>query len=155
MNGDDPWYLDTSSSISKANLFVYCDNNPISYVDVTGNWVSRAIVASVSGAIFGGIAYAIGRAVGLRGKKLAVLVAGCIAAGVAIGLWKGISILYSINRLVKPVIYFFSNPGKVYFGLKLFSIIQFEIHNPHHNKPIHFVIRVFLKGITRKWEWWW
>lgn len=132
--------------ILDTNLFAYCANNPVMNADHSGMFWGRVIVAAASAAIFGGIAYAIGRALKLSGKPLAALTAGFAAIGLVLGLWKGVGILSSINKLIKPIIYFFSNPGKVYFGLKLLSIIQFEIHAPHHNKPIHFVIRVFLSS---------
>jgi len=133
--------LDQNDLLS-TNLFAYCANNPVNNVDYNGMFWSRVIIAAASGAIFGGIAYAIGRALKISGKPLAIFV----ALGVIIGAWRGVQILTSINQLIKPVIYFFSNPGKVYFGLKLLNFIQFEIHNPHHNKPIHFVIRLFWGG---------
>ena len=154
INADDAELLGMSGEIVSNNLFAYCENNPIMYSDSSGYWIVRAVVAAASGVIFGGIAYAIGRAIGLKGKSLTALTAGFTAIGLAIGLWKGVAILNKINKLIKPVIYFFSNPGKVYFGLKLLNIIQFEIHNPHHNKPIHFVVRIFLKTGQKVWEWW-
>ena len=154
INADDAELLGMSSGVVSNNLFAYCENNPIMYSDSSGYWIVRAVVAAASGVIFGGIAYAIGRAIGLKGKSLTALTAGFTAIGLAIGLWKGVAILNKINKLIKPVIYFFSNPGKVYFGLKLLNIIQFEIHNPHHNKPIHFVVRIFLKTGQKVWEWW-
>ena len=157
INGDEPEILELAlltGEMIGSNSFAYCLNNPITYSDPTGQWVARAVIAAASGAIFGGIAYAIGKALKLSRKPLAALTAGFTAIGLALGLWKGVGVLRSINRLVKPVIYFFSNPGKVKFGLKLLSIIQFEIHAPHHNKPIHFVVRVFLKTGQKSWEWW-
>lgn len=69
-----------------------------------------------------------------------------VAAGITIGAIWGPKILYKINALIKPVIYFFSNPGKVYLGVKFLSKIQFELHNPHHGKSVHFVIRMSQGG---------
>lgn len=155
INADAPeMLLEDQGSLMQSNLYAYCANNPVMNVDNSGMLWGRAIIALASGAIFGGIAYAIGRTIGLKGKPLAALTAGFIAIGIVIGAWKGVGVLKSINKLIKPVIYFFSNPGKVKFGLKLLSIIQFEIHAPHHNKPIHFVIRLFLKTGQKVWEWW-
>lgn len=69
-----------------------------------------------------------------------------VAAGITIGAIWGPKILYKINALIKPVIYFFSNLGKVYLGVKFLSKIQFELHNPHHGKSVHFVIRMSQGG---------
>ncbi len=155
LNADDVAFLGVNGTVLEENLFGYCANNPVNYSDHSGYWAVRAIVAAASGAIFGGIAYAIGNAIGLSGKNLTAFTASFVAIGLVIGLWKGVSVLHTIQKLIKPVIYSFSNPGKVKFGLKLLSIVQFEIHNPHHNKPIHFVVRVFLKTGQKVWEWWW
>ena len=146
--------FDIGANLLAFNVFAYCANNPIVNIDSSGQWVARAIIAAASATIFGGIAYSIGSALGLKGKTLTALTAGFTAIGLALGLWKGVTILSTINKMMKPLIYFFNNPGKVYFGLKLLGIIQFEVHNPHHNKPIHFVIRIFLETGTKVWEWW-
>ena len=122
-------------------------------VDTTGYW-ARAVIAGVSGAVFGGIAYAIGRAFGMSRWRLVGFTAAFVGVGIVIGLVWGPQILYRINALIKPVIYFFSNPGKVYFGLKLLSKIQFELHNPHHGKSVHFVIRILQNGRWKQaFEW--
>ena len=121
--------------------YTYNDNG-----DPKGYWVVRAAVAAASGAIFGAIAYAIASRLNLSNKQRAIFTAAFVAAGATIGAIWGIKILTKINKLIKPVIYWFSNPGKVYFGLKLLNKVQFELHNPHHGKGIHFVIRIFTSG---------
>ena len=146
--------FDDGAGLIGYNVYAYCANNPVVNTDSSGQSVARVLIAAASAAIFGGIANAIGKALGLKKKTLTALTAGFAAIGLAIGLWKGIAVLKTINKLIKPLIYFFRNPGKVYFGLKLLNLIQFEIHNSHHNKPIHFVIRVFLKTGAKVWEWW-
>ena len=141
------------SSVIGTNLFAYCFNNPANHVDDTGYW-ARAVIAGVSGAVFGGIAYAIGHAFGISGWNLFWFTSAFVGVGVVIGLIWGPNILHTINALIKPVIYFFSNPGKVYFGIKLLSKIQFELHNPHHGKSIHFVIRMLQNGRWKQiFEW--
>ena len=103
---------------------------------------------------FGGIAYAIGRAFGINGSRLFWFTTAFFAVGITIGAIWDPKILSKINKLIKPVIYFFRNPGKVYFGIKLLSRIQFELHNPHHGKSIHFVIRILKNGRMKQiFEW--
>ncbi len=146
LNADDTSLLElTTGNIHGANLFAYCNNDPVNNTDPSGYW-ARAVIAGVSGAVFGGIAYAIGRAFGISGWKLAAFTSAFVAAGITIGAIWGPKILYKINALIKPVIYFFSNPGKVYLGVKFLSKIQFELHNPHHGKSVHFVIRMSQGG---------
>lgn len=154
INADNTAILElTKGKTLGANLFAYCNNDPVNNADPSGYW-ARAVIAGVSGAVFGGIAYAIGRAFKISGWKLAAFTSAFVAAGIAIGVIWGPKILYSINSLIKPVIYFFSNPGKVYFGIKLLSKIQFELHNPHHGKSIHFVIRQLQNGRWKQiFEW--
>lgn len=146
INADDTSLLElTTGNIHGANLFAYCGNDPVNNTDPSGYW-ARTVIACVSGAVFGGIAYAIGRAFGISGWKLAAFTSAFVAAGITIGAIWGPKILYKINALIKPVIYFFSNPGKVYLGVKFLSKIQFELHNPHHGKSVHFVIRMSQGG---------
>ena len=146
INADDTSLLElTTGNIHGANLFAYCNNDPVNNTDPSGYW-ARTVIACVSGAVFGGIAYAIGRAFGISGWKLAAFTSAFVAAGITIGAIWGPKILYKINALIKPVIYFFSNPGKVYLGVKFLSKIQFELHNPHHGKSVHFVIRMSQGG---------
>ena len=133
-------------SVNNINLFSYCNNEPVNNIDPNGHWVARAVISGISGAVFGGIAYLIGRAFRISGWKLAAFTTVFVAAGITIGAIWGPNILYRINSLIKPVLYFFSNPGKVYFGVKFLSVIQFELHNPHHGKSIHFVIRILKDG---------
>ena len=154
VNGDEAEYIGAGGAILSYNLFAYCENDLINSRDTSGSWIARAIVAAVSATIFGAIAYAIGRAVGLNKTKLAWFTAGFVAVGTIVGAIWGIGFLKTVNRLIKPVIYFFTNPGKVYFGLKLLNLIQFEIHYSHHNKPIHFVIRWFFGRNPGFKDWW-
>lgn len=89
---------------------------------------------------------------GLSGKTLTAFTAAFVGVGVTIGLIWGVKILTQVNNLIKPLLYFFSNPKTVYFGMKVLGLIQFEVHRPHHNKPIHFVIRWFFgKGGFKDW----
>lgn len=151
INADIAEISQKSKDISSGtNLFVYCNNDSINNSDPNGYWVVRAAVAAASAAIFGGIAYAIARKMHLTSRQKAIFTAAFTAAGGIIGAIWGIKILTKINKLIKPVIYWFSNPGKVYFGIKLLSKIQFELHNPHHGKGIHFVIRIFVKGTAKQ-----
>lgn len=154
VNADDISVLGMQiNSIYKDSLYVYCNSNPVNNIDLTGYWFVRAVIAAASGVIFGGLAYAIGKKVGLTGNKLTAFVASFVAVGVIIGLIWGTSILKAINSALKPVIYFFKSNG-VYLGVKILSKVQFEIHTAHHNKPIHFVIRWFSNGKNQFKEWW-
>ena len=150
INADEPSLITLGfCSVNNINLFSYCNNEPVNNIDPNGHWVARAVISGISGAVFGGIAYLIGRAFRISGWKLAAFTAVFVAAGITIGAIWGPNILYRINSLIKPVLYFFSNPGKVYFGVKFLSVIQFELHNPHHGKSIHLVIRNLKNG---KWK---
>ena len=57
-------FLGATGSITSYNLYVYCENNPIDMVDLTGN-----IATNVIGAIIGGVIGAVGGA--FLGKWLA------------------------------------------------------------------------------------
>ena len=64
LNSDDPMFLGATGSITSYNLYVYCENNPINMVDLTGNIATNAI-----GAIIGSVIGAVGGA--FLGKWLA------------------------------------------------------------------------------------
>ena len=104
-------------SVNKINLFSYCNNEPVNNIDPNGHWVARAVISGISGAVFGGIAYLIGRAFRISGWKLAAFTAVFVAAGITIGAIWGPNILYRINSLIKLVLYF---PGKGLFWGKIF-----------------------------------
>ena len=52
----DAWsFMDTSDPLS-LNLYTYCYNNPISYIDYSGNFVISVLAASIiAGAVIGGV----------------------------------------------------------------------------------------------------
>ena len=52
----DAWaFMDTSDPLS-LNLYTYCCNNPISYIDYSGNFVISVLAASIiAGAVIGGV----------------------------------------------------------------------------------------------------
>ncbi|MCL2281233.1 MAG: hypothetical protein FWC25_01045, partial [Dehalococcoidia bacterium] len=147
-------YVSLEAIIQSGNLYVYCANSPVIFNDATGLWFTRAIISVASGVIFGAIGYNIGKAMSLTGSELTFFTTAFVALGVTIGLVFGVQILTTINNLIKPLLYFFSNPGQLYFGLKILNFVQFEVHAPHHDKPIHFVVRLFVNGGQIAWEWW-
>ena len=104
-------------SVNNINLFSYCNNESVNNIDPNGHWVARAVISGMSGAVFGGIAYLIGRAFRISGWMLAAFTAVFVAAGITIGAIWGPNILYRINSLIKLVLYF---PGKGLFWGKIF-----------------------------------
>jgi len=125
------------------NLFAYCMNNPVMYKDNTGMWLERLVCAIAGAAVFGGVAYLIGRAFGMSGKQLAILTASMAAIGAAAGAVFGPTLLYKMAPQLKT---FFSsaerilrknfsiikpNRGGNIIGIVLFDAIKIMIHGPH------------------------
>lgn len=53
---------------SRQNRYVYCSNDPVNNVDLTGYWILNTIGAVIGAAAFGGIAYLVGRAMNLSSR---------------------------------------------------------------------------------------
>jgi RHS repeat-associated protein len=142
-----------TGDIQSTNMYAYCLNNPVMNTDPFGYlFLTRGACALIGAAFSGTIVYLLASAFNIQGKNLAYITAGFTALGAIVGALVGIKILSQLNKMLKPIIYFFENPGKVLFGMKLFNIIQFELHNDHHGKGVHFVIRLFWQGMQYVWE---
>lgn len=154
INADDSdYFLDAKKAYYNENMYSYCNDNPIINIDSNGHWMLRIVIAGISGVVFGALAYAIGKKIGLKKKQLALFTASFVAVGVIIGVIWGVKILYAINKALKPMLYFFKSSG-VKLGIKVLGKAQFEIHNPHHGKPIHFVVRWFFGKKPGFKDWW-
>ncbi len=106
VNGDAATYLGTRKVALSYNLFTYCENNPIMYVDVSGESLTAVLIGIVVGAIIGGVlGYGLSRILTVpKGKRwkyvlggavIGAIIGGCIgyAVGAAgssgIVLWSG------------------------------------------------------------------
>ena len=69
-------YASTGIGILGHNMFAYCNNNPISYIDKNGN----VLVATITGGIIGGLGGAF--AAMMSGDSIEVgLITGCLTGG--------------------------------------------------------------------------
>ena len=85
LNSDDPMFLGVSGTPLSYNLFTYCENNPVNYVDLTGYVVTPAnVVGAVIGLVLGAVGgYFLSRLLadifGLKGWKRTVFIVGISA----------------------------------------------------------------------------
>ena len=80
INADDIAYLGANGDLQAYNLFAYCSNNPISYIDESGTFLCT-LIGTVVGGIFGAATAAIS---GASGREIwASTVNGMISGGVA------------------------------------------------------------------------
>lgn len=111
INTDDVAFLGATGMVLSHNLFAYCENNPVNRGDNAASW-SCAIIAGVSGLVFGGIAYLVCKALGISGWKLAAFTTAFIGVGIVIGLIWESQVLRTINKLTKPHYIFLLESGQ-------------------------------------------
>ena len=87
-NGGNP---SIASVMQSSNLYVYCGNNPVMFIDSTGefgtpiSW-ALAVIAGVAGGVYGNY---LANQLGYKGLKKAALVAGVAVGGAIIGFIAG------------------------------------------------------------------
>jgi RHS repeat-associated protein len=81
INADDPGMLGASGTFLSYNLFAYCENNPIYYVDYSGR-VVMVLSATLSGAVYVGFSLAIYYLVDLQGNQ-GIILSAAMAFGLA------------------------------------------------------------------------
>jgi hypothetical protein len=90
INADDEFILfEEQGSVLQYNLYAYCLNNPVNMADPSGHVAANivgGIIGGVSGAVLGAL---LAQQLGLKGWKAALLIAGCTAAGAALGAFIG------------------------------------------------------------------
>ncbi len=141
LNADDPQFIQklVEEAVSKpgkvngelfiSNAFAYCGNNPVINSDPSGYWF-WAVIGTVVG---GASAYAVGKAVGLNGWKLALFT----VAGAAVGALVG----NAASGILRTIAYSFINWGKA-IGIESVMLgYKLMIHWPHHGKGIHIVVQ--------------
>ncbi len=96
ISADNINYLGANGDLNAYNLYAYCSNNPVMYVDPNGNIaISTAILigaivgVGVGGLIGGIVAYNSAKGTGASGAELAYETAVGVAKGVAIGAVAG------------------------------------------------------------------
>ena len=106
INADDTSYLGTDGTPLSYNLFAYCKNNPVMYVDPTGHFLIStavligAIVGGIIGAAVGGVsAYNVAKSKGAEGWELAGWTALGAVGGGAIGAAVGAAAGYGVGYL--------------------------------------------------------
>ena len=57
---DDPGYLGANGDLVSYNLFAYCNNNPVTNVDLTGEFPWHIMIGAAIGGVIGGVSAALG-----------------------------------------------------------------------------------------------
>ena len=103
---DDISYLDPDS-INGMNLYAYCKNNPVAYIDPDGNFAitTAIIIGLIAGAIIGGTiggvtAYNMAQEIGITGWELAGYTALGVFGGAVLGGMIGAGIGAGIGGLI-------------------------------------------------------
>ena len=89
LNADDTAYIGASGTILGYSLFAYCENNPVSYMDSTGNWLLQAICGIAGAVVFGTVANILCRLLGVNATTRRLITAGFALIGGILGrcLW--------------------------------------------------------------------
>ena len=81
---DDVSYLGANGDLSSYNLYAYCSNNPIMYVDPTGHSISAIVAGAIIGFILGATYGGLSAAANEQNVLVGMLIGGTVGAGTAI-----------------------------------------------------------------------
>jgi hypothetical protein len=164
---DNCVYLGTGEFTLSNNLFSYCLNNPVNLSDASGEVPVWVVYAVAGAALFGGVTYVIGKALGITGKALTILTAALAAVGATVAAILGVKFLAKVSpklakwaqtvakntKVLKPSYKHRSNEKTSLGGLILFDAFKIMLHPPHNNQHnyFHIQIEVKLPGIKMPW----
>ena len=167
INTDNCVCLGTGEFALNYNLFSYCLNNPANMSDASGEIPVWVVYAVAGAALFGGVTYVIGKALGITGKALTILTAALAAVGATAAAILGVKFLAKVSpklakwaqtvakntKGLKPSYKHSSNQKTSLGGLILFDAFKIMLHPPHNNQHnyFHIQIEVKLPGIKMPW----
>ena len=96
LNADDTAYIGASGTILGYSLFAYCENNPVSYMDSTGNWLLQAICGIAGAVVFGTVANILCRLLGVNATTRRLITAGFALIGGILGAAFGATLVGKI-----------------------------------------------------------
>ncbi|MHB8061752.1 MAG: RHS repeat domain-containing protein [Ruminiclostridium sp.] len=148
----------TRDKVSSNNLYVYCNNNPVMYVDSSGNCLLNLVFSAAGAALFGGVTYLIGRIFNISGWTLTAAV---VALGAVGGILAGILGPKFLVKVAPKLVKWFRNverntkifgPNKSgnIVGVVLFNVIKIMIHRPHVGKHNFYHIQIEVR-VGNKW----
>ena len=162
---DEATYLNASGTILGCSLFAYCENNPVNYMDSTGNWLIQAVCGVAGAAIFGTVANIICKLLGTDATTRNLITAGFALIGGVLGMAFGPAlvgkiapkvlawvqnlekIINSKSRL-RPMLY----EGQVAIGWEWDRRFKIMLHFKHTGEPekgMHISIQHFT---GRRWR---
>ena len=92
ISADETQYLDPQT-VNGLNLYAYCGNNPVMYVDPTGTFLFSFLIAVLAGALIGGLVGGVSAVAGVS----AIINGTDIAAGILGGAIKGAATGFAIG----------------------------------------------------------
>ncbi len=167
INADDVETAINSNILLSHNLFSYCFNSPVNMSDIYGYIPVWVVYAAAGAALFGGVTYVIGKALGIEGWALAALTASLAAVGATIAVILGVKFLARISpklaewankvakntKIIKPSYKHTTGEVTNLGGIILFDAFKIMLHPPHHNQHnyFHIQIEVKLPGVKMPW----
>ncbi|MBQ7225822.1 MAG: RHS repeat-associated core domain-containing protein, partial [Clostridia bacterium] len=112
INADHINYLGAGSALKSYNLYAYCENNPVSFLDTEGTFLCAAIGALVGG-LFGAVTALVE---GKEGREVWASVADGAIAGATAGLASDIIIVTGGSAAVVIGVYAFAGAAGSYTG---------------------------------------
>ena len=166
LNADDTAYIGASGTILGYSLFAYCENNPVSYMDSTGNWLLQAICGIAGAVVFGTVANILCRLLGVNATTRRLITAGFALIGGILGAAFGATLVRKIapkalawvrkleqiinnKSRLRPMLF----EGHVAIGWEWdhrFKIMLHSKHNGELEKGIHISIQHFTGRNWRK-----
>ncbi len=166
LNADDTAYIGASGTILGYSLFAYCENNPVSYMDSTGNWLLQAICGIAGAVVFGTVANILCRLLGVNATTRRLITAGFALIGGILGAAFGATLVGKIapkalawvrkleqiinnKSRLRPMLF----EGHVAIGWEWdhrFKIMLHSKHNGELEKGIHISIQHFTGKNWRK-----
>ena len=130
LNADDTAFLGSTGTVLSANLFAYCENNPVNKIDKQGKAASNIVGGIIGGVIGALLGYIVADALKLTGWKKWALIGAITVAGAVLGAILGPYIAKASKKVIGIINSGLRKASKAAFKAAK-SASKFKIPNKH------------------------